>query len=322
MYYVYEWFIKGTNEVIYVGKGTNKRYKVRKHNQFFDDIIKRYPCDSRIVKEFDNEADAFAYEYEYINKKKAIGECVCNIHKGGFGGTTEWWTEDLREKYSQYNVMKSENQRKRMREKNPMQNKAVAAKTNAQKRRQVIIGSIEYDSVKSAMSAYGVCYDTIASWCRKGININGEQCRFKDQAQVNFKGKRYNKGGCRPITYKDKSYETPKDLAEELGINVCKIYRWAKNGFDPYGNICRYNDDKRQLSFTIKRKAHHPVIVNNIHYPTISEAARSIGVSSQTLSYYINNKKPNQKYICEYDNQQPSRENTDNSIPEGSTTNR
>lgn len=36
MFYVYEWFIKETNEVIYVGKGKGKRYKVRKHNRLFD----------------------------------------------------------------------------------------------------------------------------------------------------------------------------------------------------------------------------------------------------------------------------------------------
>ena len=35
MFYVYEWFIKETDEIIYVGKGCRNRYKVRKHNRFF-----------------------------------------------------------------------------------------------------------------------------------------------------------------------------------------------------------------------------------------------------------------------------------------------
>ena len=52
MFYVYEWFIKETNEVIYVGKGCGRRYKVTKHNKFFNDMIKRFDCDSRIIKEF------------------------------------------------------------------------------------------------------------------------------------------------------------------------------------------------------------------------------------------------------------------------------
>jgi hypothetical protein len=55
MYYVYEWYIIGTNEVIYVGKGTRLRYKVKKHNKLFNEMIRRFPCESRIVKEFENE---------------------------------------------------------------------------------------------------------------------------------------------------------------------------------------------------------------------------------------------------------------------------
>lgn len=56
MYYVYEWFIVETGEVIYVGKGTGRRYKVRKHNRLFNEMIRRFECDSRIVKEFEPNA--------------------------------------------------------------------------------------------------------------------------------------------------------------------------------------------------------------------------------------------------------------------------
>ena len=62
MFYVYEWYIVDTNEVFYVGKGTRNRYRVRKHNRYFDDFIRRYECDSRIVKEFESEQDAFEFE--------------------------------------------------------------------------------------------------------------------------------------------------------------------------------------------------------------------------------------------------------------------
>ena len=40
MFYVYEWFVKETGEVFYVGKGIKNRYKVKKHNKFFNDFIK------------------------------------------------------------------------------------------------------------------------------------------------------------------------------------------------------------------------------------------------------------------------------------------
>ena len=39
MYYVYEWYVKETGEIFYVGKGTKNRYKVKKHNRFFNDFI-------------------------------------------------------------------------------------------------------------------------------------------------------------------------------------------------------------------------------------------------------------------------------------------
>ena len=39
MFYVYEWFVKESGEVFYVGKGTKNRYKVKKHNKFFNDFI-------------------------------------------------------------------------------------------------------------------------------------------------------------------------------------------------------------------------------------------------------------------------------------------
>ena len=39
MFYVYEWFIKESGKVFYVGKGHKNRYKVRKHNKLFNYIL-------------------------------------------------------------------------------------------------------------------------------------------------------------------------------------------------------------------------------------------------------------------------------------------
>ena len=326
MYYVYEWFLLDTDEVIYVGKGTGNRYKVRKHNKFFNDFLKRFACDSRIVKEFENEADAFNYEYERINELKAKEQCVCNIREGGFGGTTEWWTDDLRERYSEYNVMKSERQRKRMSEQNPMKNHEIAQKTNAQKKRAVIIGNATYPSVKEAHEKIGVATDTIILWCKKGINNQGEQCRYADSEQVVFTDKRYNKGSCKPLTYKGKHYESPLDLAEELKCSASAIYSWLKRGFDTKGEPCRYDCDTRNLEFqnryVVRNKTRAKrIIVNGIKYRSCAEASKELGIPKSTLYSYLQGKKHNDKYICAYDNQQPSQGNTNNSTLEGSTTN-
>jgi len=180
VYYVYEWFIVQTGEVIYVGKGTKRRYKVRKHNQFFNDMLRRFECESRIVKEFDSEEEAFAYEFSHVNELKAIGQCSCNIYDGGYGGTVASWNDESRKRYSERNVMKSKAQRDRMRNHNPMSNKDIAEKTNAQKRRPVIIGDKHYKSVKEACTAYNKCIDTICAWCVRGINPYGEICMYGD----------------------------------------------------------------------------------------------------------------------------------------------
>lgn len=198
MYYVYEWFVKETNEVIYVGKGTGRRYLVRKHNKFFNDFIKRVECDSRIIKEFKLEQDAFAFEYERVNQLKDIGQCVCNIYEGGRGGVTEWWTDELRVKYSKQNVMKSKKQRKRMSVNNPMKNPKVASRVAAKKSRAVIIDGKEYPSVKIAAQEIGVIPETIRKWCVRGMNFNNQICAYKDGVVKYYKPRTNSHGNQQP----------------------------------------------------------------------------------------------------------------------------
>ena len=121
-FYVYEWFIVETNEIFYVGKGCRNRYKVKKHNSVFNYILKHNNCESRIIKFFDEEKDAFEYEYLRVKELKQKGQCKANIYQVGLGGTINWRDEKNKEKYSKYNIMKSEDQRKRMSESNPMKN--------------------------------------------------------------------------------------------------------------------------------------------------------------------------------------------------------
>ncbi|WP_342718334.1 hypothetical protein AAG068_04655 [Bacillus paramycoides] len=49
-FYVYEWFIKGTGEIFYVGKGRGNRYK-EYHTRAYEaeKIRERYETDSRFV---------------------------------------------------------------------------------------------------------------------------------------------------------------------------------------------------------------------------------------------------------------------------------
>lgn len=241
MYYVYEWFIVETGEIIYVGKGTKRRYKVTKHNRLFNEMIKRYNCSSRIIKIFDLEEDAFYYEMVRIDELKEKGQCVCNINRGGNGGTTSWWTDEKRREYSKNNVMKSNDQRERMSKFNPMKNPEIAKKTNSQKRKPVIIGDEEFPSVGIAAKSLNVADDTIINWCKKGININGLKCRYKNEPQKEYTG-RYNKGSCKPIIYDGKRYESAVDIAKMLGVTNSAVSLWAKKGISSDGKTCVFEE--------------------------------------------------------------------------------
>lgn len=312
MFYVYEWYVKDTNEIFYVGKGCGKRHKVtRDRNSQFTKMINQYDCDSRIIKEFQNEKDAFDYEKQRIDELKAKGLCKCNFHSGGAGGSSEYWTDQLRKEYSINNVMKRPEQRKRMSENNPMKNKEIARKVAEKKSRKVIINGVEYKSVKQAQEHYGVCYDTIANWCKKGINYYGEQCRFADQEQIEFKDKRYNKGGSNSVVFRGKIYESQIDLCNDIGISPNTIKEWLSRGFNPKGQPCRFLNDTRQLIFenryiTRNQKRAKPVIVNGIRYNSCKEASEKLNIPKTTLYSYLQGRRKNPNYICIYDNQQPS----------------
>lgn len=320
MYYVYEWYIIETGEVIYVGKGTRGRYRVRKHNKFFNDMIVRYKCDSRIIKEFETEKEAFSYEFERVNELKKIGQCVCNIHDGGFGGTTEWWTEEMRERYSLHNAMLSAEQRERMSKNNPMKNAETAERVNSQKRIPVIIGDVEYPSIAEAKKTYKVSSSTINAWCIKGISPDGLYCGYKNGMKSNTYYHR-NDGQKRAVLYKGKTYPSATEMGIDIGISQTTASRWCRQGRDTYGNPCRYIDDNREDGNTPVRQKHIPIIVNDIWYASKEHASRELGVSSYILTQYLNGKKKDTKYICRYGNQHPNQGNTNNSTLEGSETN-
>lgn len=316
MYYVYEWYFVDTGEVFYVGKGCRNRFKVRHHNSLFDEALKSNKCESRVIQTFQTEQEAFEYECYRVNELKAIGQCKCNIHEGGRGGSTEWWTDELRNHYSVNNVMKSEAQRRRMSEFNPMKNPEIAEHVNSQKKRAVIVGEHEYASIKDAHEQTGASVETITNWCNKGINQNGEKCRYKDSEQIEFVGKRYNKGGSRPVVFEGREFECVKDFAEEIGIGENTAGAWLKRGFNPDGVPCRYANDDRELEFVNRHVARNkakarPVIVNGIQYCSCEEASQKTGIPKSTLYSYLQNAKRNPNVVCEYGNQQPSQGNVD-----------
>lgn len=174
MFYVYEWYIEDTNEIIYVGKGCKKRYLSKQHNQMFKYFINNFDCKSRIVKYFDDECEAYYWEKVYIDELRELNQCVCNIYKGGCGGggsinqNIQRWTNEERLKYSINNVMKDAKQRERMKVNNPMKNKSYAMKNGISHRKKIFVGNEIFDSISNCANHFNVTSSTVCEWCKKG----------------------------------------------------------------------------------------------------------------------------------------------------------
>lgn len=95
-YYVYLWKIKETQEVIYVGKGSGKRWRSMKdRNDEFKKIRKQHECECEIVKYFVDEEEAYDFEKELGTFYKKIGQCKC-CHE--FGRKGKYVDEETLEK--------------------------------------------------------------------------------------------------------------------------------------------------------------------------------------------------------------------------------
>jgi len=87
-FYVYEWYNVDTNEVFYVGKGKNSRYKnLSARNNYFKNYYNKYKCDVRKIKMSLTEDEAFKLEKELISTYREIGQAQCNFTDGGEGAT-------------------------------------------------------------------------------------------------------------------------------------------------------------------------------------------------------------------------------------------
>lgn len=245
MYYVYEWFIKETNEIIYVGKGTRNRYKVKKHNALFDKLIHEHDCSSRIVKEFENEEDAFNYEYERIKELQAQCQCICNLHDGGYGGSTSWWNEKYKEWYSKNNAMKNPKQRERMSINNPMKNKEVAKIVAEKKSRKICVEDRVYPSLRKVSEEYNVSPQLFLYWLNRGYTNKHEICFYfgdepKELHILNHSASKKKQ----PVILDGILYESIKKAAEAVGGNSSYLSKALKKNKPYKGLKCQYGNQQ------------------------------------------------------------------------------
>lgn len=84
-YYVYAWYIKETNEIFYIGKGTGNRYRTRKReNKYFMKMLKSHDCAPRILYKNLDEKTAFDIEKREIALFRNMGRRpLTNVLDGG-----------------------------------------------------------------------------------------------------------------------------------------------------------------------------------------------------------------------------------------------
>ncbi|MFJ1104191.1 hypothetical protein SNE23_09170 [Bacillus sp. RA(2023)] len=79
VYYVYEWFIKETNQVFYIGKGKGQRFKQEKNNPYFLSVKNHYDCDTRFVKENLTEYESLILEESLFSQREKEGHVLTNV---------------------------------------------------------------------------------------------------------------------------------------------------------------------------------------------------------------------------------------------------
>lgn len=237
MFYVYEWYNVNTEEIFYVGKGCGNRYKqVSKRNQKFKEYYENNECAVRIIKYFKDENEAFKYEYQRIKELKNNKQCFCNIDEGGHGGLSFVWTDEMKQYKSEFNPMKSEKQKLRMSQNNPMHNPDIAKKVADKKSKIVCYKGKEY-SCKTLAEETGYQVSTIWKWCKRGYDTNGEPCNYKGEEKSTIKKITNSKA----ILIDGQYFSSIRAAGDFLGIKdtspLCRALKANKNY---KGHKCEY----------------------------------------------------------------------------------
>ena len=237
-FYVYEWYNVDTNYVFYVGKGCGKRYREIAHrNKVFKEYCMENNVDSRIVKDNLSETDAFAYEAELTYYYKAKGECHCSLAEPGTGGCSFVWTDELKQYWSEYNPMKTPEQRERMSKDNPMKNPIYAQKSGDKHKRAVIINGVRYDGAVDAAKALNVSQSLICLWCKNGGNPKGEICHYADEQPKPYIQKT---GNSRPVIMDGIWYKSISAAAAALRLPASSLSKALREGKTYIGHKCEY----------------------------------------------------------------------------------
>lgn len=86
MFYVYVHKRLDFNTVFYVGKGSGNRFVSKRYrNKYWHNIVEKCGYTAEIVKHFEFEKDALAYEIQLISEYRKLNQCEANLNEGGTG---------------------------------------------------------------------------------------------------------------------------------------------------------------------------------------------------------------------------------------------
>lgn len=238
-FYVYKWFNTETNEVFYIGKGCNDRYKETYHrNKKFLEYYNNNSCSSEIIEFFDTEEEAYRREAELIKEYREKNQASANLDDGGKGGYHFVWTPQMKEYWSENNPMKAQKQRERMSKNNPMKNPEIAEKVAEKNRITIIIGDTEYKSIKEACEKLNISQVTLSNWKKRGHTSDGKPCYYKDDTKNNIKRSRTTD---RAVIVDDIKFNTITDAAAYLDCSASNFGTALRKGKTTYkGHNCRY----------------------------------------------------------------------------------
>lgn len=340
MFYVYAYYDLENGIIFYIGKGTKRRFKVLfDRNDLFKEYYSSHKCDVRILAFFDNEDDAFAYEQRMIKEYKSKNQCFCNKDYGGLGGVAGYWTEEKKLYQSVNNPMKDKKQRERMSKNNPMKQEETMRKNLITRHDTFTFMGKEYYCFKDCASDWGFTLNTISFWIKNNISIeeiiphpinsNGPFTTEERKKILHARRplKKETKTERFSFTFLNTQYKSISEAERILKISSDAIKNWKTKEDAILSQMPFLSGRKQAISKAEKDKIYHicinkkqEVVINGTAYNSVKEASNKLDIKYGTLLYRIHSKSYPDYCFLE-DNQQPSQENSQTSILEGSTTN-
>lgn len=266
-YYVYEWYIKNTGEVFYVGKGTGQRWKVRKReNRYFVLMLNSHECDVRKVKENLTELEAFNLEIELIAYyRENTNFRLTNIQDGGdnppkfYGDDSPTKRPEVRKKIGLSNklVYASPKRKREISERMQKFYSTPEGKRIASERSKLIMSNPE---VRQKISSSSKSFYTQ----EKRMKQSEIMKNIYENKEVREKITGKNNGASRRVSQYNKDgdfiaeYNTLKEAEENTGIsfkNISKAVRGHRKTAGGY--VWKFSDNKNIIYS--KRMYSHPV---------------------------------------------------------------